>query len=65
MQTHREAIERVTIIGKIEDRDRARQYCNEKGFRIVHDTPRVISTNKVDSTSFRIIAEKPKEDIVA
>ena len=60
MQTQQEAIERVTIVGKIEDRDRARDYCNQQGFRIVHDTPRVISTNKVDPTTFRIIAEKPK-----
>lgn len=60
MQTHEEAIERVTIVGKIEDRHKAREYCTEKGFRIVHDTPRVISANKVDAHSFKIVAEKPK-----
>lgn len=58
MQTHQEAIERVTIVGKMEDRDKAREYCSEKGFKIVHDIPRLISINKVDSTSFRIVAEK-------
>lgn len=63
MQTYEEAIERVTIVGKIEDRPRAREYCSENGFRIVHDTPRLISPIKVDSSSFKIVAEKPKLEL--
>jgi len=60
MQTQAEAIERVVITGKIEDRSKARAYCSDNGFRIVHDTPRVISPIRVDPNSFKIVAEKPK-----
>lgn len=61
MQTQAQDIERVVITGKMEDRPKAREYCTENGFRIVHDTPRVISPAKVDSNSFKIVAEKPRQ----
>lgn len=60
MKTNEEAIERVTITGRIEDRDKARQYCTQNGFKIVHDTPMIISQARVDANSFKIVAEKPK-----
>ena len=59
MNTHREEIERVTIVGKIEDRSRAREYCQTEGFKIVHDSPHIISVERVDPQRFTIVAEKP------
>ncbi len=60
MHTLQEAIERVTIEGKIEERYKARAYCTANGYRIVQDTPRIITTSQIDRSSFRIIAEKLK-----
>ncbi|MDX1521258.1 MAG: hypothetical protein R3264_06500 [Anaerolineae bacterium] len=60
MITEREAIERVVITGRLEDRQKAREYCTAEGYRIVHDTPRIISPVAVDPNSFKIIGEKPR-----
>jgi hypothetical protein len=61
MNTHQEAIERVTSVGKIEDRYKAREYCSSNGYRIIRDTPGVISATQLDLCRFRIIAEKPHQ----
>ncbi len=60
MQTYQESIERVTIVGNITDRHKAREYCRELGFRIIHDTPRIISIHRIDPNQFKIVAEKEK-----
>ena len=59
MNTHREAIERVIITGNLEDRPKAREYCTVEGFKIVQDTPRIITANRIEANKFKIVAERP------
>lgn len=61
MNTYQEAVERVTITGKMEDRQKARAYCSEKGLRILFDTPQFSVTEGMNLERFKIIAEKANQ----
>ena len=58
MNALQQSIKRMTIEGTMEEREEARVFCQESGYRIMQDTPQIISESRIDPRRFRIVAEK-------
>jgi len=58
MRIYRKYLERITIIGPKEEREKALDYCYDNGFRVTWLGPKRIGKRKLDFSKFRIVAER-------
>jgi hypothetical protein len=57
MTKHRKYIERLTIYGNRDERERATKYCHDNDFRIIRAGPKRLPGNIPDYNRFKIVAE--------
>lgn len=58
MNIHRKKIERIVITGSREDSKKAFDYCFKRGYDIKRSGPKRINAVQIDTTRFKIVAER-------
>lgn len=61
MNIHKHLIEQVVITGAMADIHKAHEYCNRHGYNQTQSEPKRISMSRVDTTRFKIVAERVQE----
>lgn len=58
MKIKKTIIERIVIIGKMEEWDNASDYCKEYGYQVIRSGAKRKNALEVDTSQFKFIAEK-------
>jgi len=60
MRVHKKVIERITIIGSMEEKSKILDYVYDNGYRITRSGPKRISLTRVDLGKYKLVAERER-----
>lgn len=58
MRVYKKVIERITIIGSMEEKSEILDYAYDNGYKVIRSGPIRVSLTQVDPNKYKIVAER-------